>query len=230
MDDLNLEPLEPEEIQVDEVNQSKSWIKQAIVLGFAALLLLIILGIGFYFLFFSPSDELVAQPVDFNITNDPGVALISVFNRGNRPITLAKISPVYYGREQSSPVAGIIDAVIESDTLPRILNPEEVRLIRMTFHVEKKDLDACCRPLTDSSHAVIFQDGPPKGQLEGDLGLAWQVSDADGKSYSNNARLFYYTLVPSPPGLQDTTLLIRSGLISLDPFELCTQGEAAESK
>ncbi len=226
MDELNLEPiepLEPEEIQVDEVNQSKSWIKQAVILGFGAFILLVIVGIGFYFLFFSASDELVAQPVDFNITNDPAVAVFSIFNKGNRPITLAKFSPVYYGRENSSPVAGFIDAAIEGDTLPRIINPDEVRSIRMTFHVEKKDLDANCRPLTDSTHLVTFQDGPPSRQWEGNLGLSWQVLDADGKSYTNNARLLYYTLVPSLPGFQDTTALIRSGLISLDPFELVTQ-------
>ncbi len=230
MDELNLEPLEPEEIQVDEVNQSKSWIKQAIILGFGTLILLVIVGIGFYSLFFSPSDELIAQPVDFNITNEPAVAVLSVFNKGNRQITLAKISPVYYERGHSASIAGYIDAVIENDTLPRVLNPEEVRLIRLTFRVEKKDLDAHCRPLTDSSHAVTFQEGPPQGQLEGNLGLSWEVLDADGKSYTNNARLFYYTLVPSPPGYQDTTTLIRSGLISLDPFELCTEGVAEASK
>jgi hypothetical protein len=230
MDELDLEPLEPGEIQVDEINQSKSWIKQAMILGFGALILLIIVGIGFYFLFFSPSDELIAQPVDFNITNDPAVAIFSVFNRGNREVTLAKMSPVYYGRGHSGGVASYIDAVIQNDTLPRVINPEEVRLIKMTFHVEKKDLDAHCRPLEDSSHMVVFQDGPPEGQLEGNLGLAWQVLDLDGKSYAGNARLFYYTLIPSPPGYQDTTMLIRSGLISLDPFELCTQEEPQESK
>lgn len=229
MDELNLEPLEPEEIQVDEDNRSKLWLKQAIVLGIGALILLTIVGVCFYFLFFSSSDELIAQPVDFNITNDPGVAVFSVFNRGNRPITLEKMNPVYYGRDRSGSVAGYIDAVIQSDTLPRVINPEEVRLIKMTFRVEKRDLDAYCRPLTDSSHVVIFQDGPPQGQLEGNLGLAWQVLDVDGKTYTSNARLLYYTLVPSPPGYQDTTTLIRSGLISLDPFELLTE-EAAESR
>jgi hypothetical protein len=73
MDEMDLEPLEPGEIQVDEINQSKSWIKQTIILGFGALILLIVVGICFYFIFFSSSDELIAQPVDFNITNDPAM-------------------------------------------------------------------------------------------------------------------------------------------------------------
>jgi hypothetical protein len=48
------------------------------------------------------------------------------------------------------------------------------------------------------------------------------VVDADGKDYTNLARITSYILTPTPPGFADHTALTHYWIISDEPFELCT--------
>jgi hypothetical protein len=192
----------------------------------AGIVIGILIAVGIYLLVAPDSEKLVAQALKFDIPN-PGLAVISISNKQGQQSIIAEMYPVFFGKKYSSTYAKSINATIEGTKLPLILNPGEVRVLKIHFSIEKKDLDQYADQLMDSTHIVVFQNGPPPGQLEGFVGLGWRVVDADGQNYTNTARLAYYVLTPSPHGFADPTSLTRSGLISDDPFELCKQENIA---
>lgn len=131
--------------------------------------------------------------------------------------------PVFFGKEYSSLYARSIEkSTIEGVILPLIMNPGEVRMLKIHFSIEKSNLDNYADKLKDSSHIIIFKDGPPPGQLQGSLGLGWKVVDADGENYTNTGRIVSYILTPTPVGFADRTALTHYWIISDEPFELCT--------
>jgi hypothetical protein len=227
MDEFNLEPAQPEDVQIELSDQRTAQLQRALIPGLIMLLLLVIVGV--YLLFFSTTEKLTAQLIDFNIMRTPATAVISVINKMDDQAVINRIYPIYFGRENAGSYTKPINAAIEGVSLPLVLNPNEVRVLKLTFRVEKKDLDLYCDPLKDSTYAIISRGEPLQGQLEGNLGIGWEVHDPDGNAFTNNARLFYYILTPTPAGFKDPTSLTRSGILSTDPFELCTQEVLQES-
>jgi hypothetical protein len=227
MDELNMGPLEPLDLQEPKEGQTvttgiQRWNFRRLILP-AGIVLGILLAVGIYLLVAPASEKLIAQVFRFDIP-DPAMVVISISNKQNQQAIIVQLYPVFFGKEHSGLYSRSIEgATIEGTSLPLVLNPGEVRVLKIHFTVEKKDLDQYADRLKDSSHIVVFQDGPPPGQLEGHLGLGWRVVDADGKNYTNTARLAYYVLTPSPPGFADPTSLTRSWTLSDEPFELCTQ-------
>jgi len=231
MDELNLEPLEPLELPEPKEKQvvasgTQRWNLRRLILP-VGIVLGILLAVGIYLLVAPASEKLVAQVFRFEIstTPNPAIVVISISNKQEQQAIIAELYPVFFAKKYSSLYAGSIESTIEGTSLPLVLNPGEVRVLKIHFSITKKDLDQYADQLRDSSHIVVFQNGPPAGQLEGFLGLGWKVVDADGKNYMNTARLAYYVLTPSPPGFADPTCLTRSWTLSDEPFELCTQEE-----
>ncbi len=229
MDELNLEPLEPFEVQEPEVKQVAAPVKpprnfRRLILP-AGIVLGILLAVGIYFLVAPEPDKLIAQVFRFDISVTPDTAkvVMSISNKQDKQAIIVKLYPLFYGKENSEIVARSIEgSTIDSTTLPLVLNPGEVRILKIKFSIQKKDLDLYADKLKDSSHIVVFQKGPPPGQLEGTLGLGWSVVDADGGNFTNLARIASYILTPTPPGFADSTALTHYWIVSDDPFELCT--------
>ena len=68
--------------------------------------------------------------------------------------------PVFFGKEYSSLYARSIEkSTIEGVILPLIMNPGEVRMLKIHFSIEKSNLDNYADKLKDSSHIIIFKDG-----------------------------------------------------------------------
>jgi hypothetical protein len=233
MDELKLESLEPLEKAEHKENQVatppapvvKRWNVRRWFLP-AGIVLLILFVFGIYLLIAPASDKLVAQVFRFEIRHKPDTArvVMSIANRQEKQAIIVQLYPVLFGNENFGLSSRSIEcATIESVSLPFVLNPDEVRTLKINFSIEKKELDKCADKLKDSSHIVIFQNGPLPRQLEGFLGLGWRVVDGDGNNYTNTARLAYYILTPTPLGFKDSTALSRSWILSDDPFELCTQ-------
>jgi hypothetical protein len=238
VDELNsgpvdpLEPLEPLEIieipeqtekQV-ETSGTKQWNFRRWILP-AGIVLLILAAIGIYFLVAPEPDKIIAHVLRFDIAHSPDTSrvLMSISNRQEKQAIILEMYPVFFGKDDSEMISKSIEGLTTRGvSLPLVLNPGEVRTLKISFLIEKKDLDRYAGRLKDSSHVVVFQNGPLPGQLEGFLGLGWRVVDADGSKYTNTQRLAYYVLIPSPPGFTDTTTLARSWTLSEDPFELCT--------
>jgi hypothetical protein len=234
MDELNLEPLEPPEPKEKQVVASgmqrwNSWrfiLPAGIVLGF-------LFALGVYQLVAPDAEKLVApapvklvaQVFSFGIipAPDTSIAVISISNKQERQTIIVQLYPVFFGKKSSPIYSRSIESTIEGISLPLVLNPGEVRVLKLHYSIGKKDLDEYADQLRDSSHMAVFQNGPPPGQLEGFLGLGWRVVDADGKNYTNVARLAYYVLIPSPKGFADPTSLYHSWILSDESFELCTQ-------
>jgi hypothetical protein len=231
MDESKLEPLEPLDIQEPKEGQAVSsgiqrWNLKRLILP-AGIVLGILLIAVIYLLISPVSEKLVAQIFRFDIPK-PSMIVISISNKQERQAIIAEMYPVFFGKENSGIYTKSIEgSTIEGISLPLVLNPEEVRVLKIHFKVTKKELDQYADQLKDSSHIVISKNGPLPGQLEGNLGLSWKVADADGKKYTNTARLAYYILTPNPPGFADSTSLTRSWVLSDEPFELCTQEDIA---
>jgi hypothetical protein len=227
-DEFNYEPLKPEDIQIEDSNRPKIWLRQALIPGSIALI--VIAAIGIYFLKIKVPEKLIAQPLEFNLIHDSATAVISITNQMDEQAVVGRMYPVYIGKGQSHSYAKSINVIMEGASLPLIILPNEMRIIQLKFQVDKKDLALYGDTLRDSSHVVMYHDVPLKGQLEGSLGIGWDVIDSEGKSYANNTRLVYYVLAPSPEGFKELKSFIRSGLLSEDPFELCVQEEVAGNK
>lgn len=219
----NLKPLEDIEVQKEQPAPPTPWAKKMPLPGYIAIAILLFVAI--YFIFFTSSEIIIAQPVSFDITSDPAVLIISVTNKEEGQASIIDISPGYYERKNANLVLKSFSTMIEGKTLPLSLNHGEVNVIKMTFHIDKTDLAAHCDSLQDSSHIVVSDKGLSKNQLEGYLGFSWRVLDSDGNSYINNIRLIYFVLAPSPEGSTDLMSIVKSELISAEPFELCTQLE-----
>jgi hypothetical protein len=229
MDELKLEPLEPFEVQEPKAKQADAsgiqpWNLKRLILP-AGIVLGIFLVVGIYLLFAPASEKIMAQVFNYGISITPDVATIvmSISNKQDKQAVIVTLYPLIYGREHSGMYARSIEgSTIEGITLPLVLNPGEVRMLKIKYSIEKKYLDQNAGELKDSSHIVNFQNGPPPGQLEGTLGLGWRVVDADGKDYTNLARVTSYILTPTPSGFSDPTSLTHYWIISDEPFELCT--------
>ncbi|MCX6120698.1 MAG: hypothetical protein NTX44_03670 [Ignavibacteriales bacterium] len=229
MDDLNLEPLEPFEVQEPEAKQVAAPVKpprnfRRLIFP-AGIVLGIFLAFGIYLLVAPEPEKLIAQvfKFDISVTPDKAKVVMSISNKQDKQAIIAKLYPLFYGKENSGIVARSIEgSTIDSTTLPLVLNPGEVRILKIKFSIQKKDLDLYADKLKDSSHIVVFKNGPPPGQLEGTLGLGWSVVDTDGKEYTNFAQFASYILTPTPKGFADSTALTHYWIISDDPFELCT--------
>ena len=230
MDELKLEPLEPLDLQEPKngkvvVSGMQRWNFRRLILPIG-LLLGILLVIVTYLLVAPESGKLTAQVFRFDILHTPetAMAVVSISNKQDKQSIIVQVYPVIFGKEYSGLYARSIEgAIIEGTSFPLVLNPGEVRVLKINFPIQKKDLDLYADKLKDSSHIITFRDGPPPGQLQGFLGLGWRVVDADGKNYTNTARIASYILTPTPPEFADPTALTHSWIISDDPFELCTQ-------
>jgi hypothetical protein len=228
MDELKLEPLEPLEIQEPNAKQGDAsgiepWNFRRLILP-AGIVLGILLAVGLYLLIAPASEKLMAEVFKFgiSITPDTATVVMSISNKQNKQAIIVKLYPLIYGKEHSGIYARSIEgSTIEGTTLPLVMDPGEVRLLKIKYSIEKKDLDQYAGILKDSSHIVVFQNGTPPGQLEGTLGLGWDVVDSDGENYTNIARVTSYILAPTPPGFGDSTALAHYWIISDEPFELC---------
>jgi hypothetical protein len=235
MDELKIEPLEPFEVQEPEKKQvdvpgKPPWNFRRFILP-AGIVLGILLAVGIYLLVAPDSEKLIAQvfKFDISVTPDTSTVVMSISNKQDKQAIIAKLYPLFYGKENSGIVARSIEgSTIEGTTLPLVLDPGEVRTLKIKFLVEKKDLDRYAGTLKDSSHIVVFQNGAPPGQLEGTLGLGWSVVDADGKNYSNQAQITSFILTPTPPRFADRTTLAHYWIIADDPFELCTNEDSVK--
>jgi hypothetical protein len=229
MDDLKLEPLESLETAEPSAQQSdtsniQSWNLRRLILP-TALMLGIIFAIGLYLLFAPESEKIMAQVFSYEISIAPKIStvVVSITNKQDKQAIIEKMYPIIYGNEYSDIHARSIEgSTIEGTALPLILNPGEIRILRIKYSVEKSYLDQFAGKLKDSSHIIVFKNGPPAGQLEGTLGLGWSVVDADGENYANFDRITSYILTPTPPGFADRTALTHYWIISGEPFELCT--------
>jgi hypothetical protein len=235
MDEVNMEPsetLEPLEnlkVQTEQPALSrKPQMEKFLIPGSIALALILVVCI--YFIFLTSSEKLIAQPISLNVTSGPATIVISVTNKEGGQATITELSPGYYKNKSADLFSKSISAAIEGKTLPLVINPDEVLTIKMIFYVDKKDLSTYCNSLPDSSHIVISHNGPIKDQLEGYIGLSWKAIDSEGNSYKNHTRLIYYVLTPGSESSTETATLAKSGFISTDPFELCTQEEEEETE
>lgn len=235
MDELNLEPLKPLESSEPKENQvepsgTQRWNYKRLIIP-AGILLSILLAALIYLIVAPAPEKIIAQVFRYDIVTTPDTArvVLSISNKEDKRSTIVQLYPVIFGREHAPVYSRSIErATIEEIKLPLALNPGEVRVLKINFFIKKKDLDECADKLKDSSHIVVFQNGPPPGQLEGFLGLGWLVVDGEGRNYTNTARLAYYVLTPTPPGFADPTALTRSWILSDEPFELCTQTETVK--
>lgn len=229
MDELKLEPLEPLEVSESKSKQGdasgiQTWNFRRLILP-AGIVLGILLIVGIYLLVAPASEKIMAQVFSYGISIPPKTATVvmSITNKQDKQAIIVKLYPLIYGKEHSEIYARSIEgSTIEEITLPLVLNPSEVRVLKIKYSIEKKLLDQYACILKDSSHIQVFKDGPPPGQLEGTLGLGWSVVDADGKNYTNLARITSYILTPTPAGFTDPTALAHYWIISDEPFELCT--------
>ena len=245
MDDLNLEPLEsleaPEPEKVPEKESEKGaekvpekvpvvapgtqpWNFKRLILP-AGIVIAILLAVGIYLLVAPETEKLIAEVLRFDVLLKPDTATVvmSISNKQEKQASITKLYPLFFGKENSGiSTRSIEGSTIEGAVLPLVLYPGEVRALKIKFSIVKKDLDLYADKLKDSSHIIVFKNGPPPGQLEGTLGLGWSVTDADGKDYTSLARIAFFILTPTPPGFADSTALTHYWTITDDPFELCT--------
>ena len=228
LNELKLEPLEPLEPQESKVSQvgARRWNFRQFILT-AGVVLVIILAVWIFLPSASEPEKLAAQVFQFGVVPAPNQTAmdVSISNREDDQTIIVQLYPVYLGKEHSGIYARSIDGSrIEGTTLPIVLRPGEVRVLKILFTAEKTDLDEYADKLKDSSLITLFKDGPLPGQLHGYIGLGWRVMDAEGENYMNVKRLAYYVLKPAPPGSLDPTYLDYSSILSEEPFELCTNG------
>jgi hypothetical protein len=164
----------------------------------AGIVMGILLAVGIYLLVAPAPEKLVAQVFRFEIstTPNPAIVVISISNKQEQQAIIAALYPVFFGKKYSSLYARSIESTIEGTSLPLVLNPGEVRVLKIHFSITKKDLDQYDDQLWDSSHIVVFRNGPPAGQLEGFLGLGWKVAVADGKNYTNISHIMFSRHLP----------------------------------
>lgn len=237
MDELNLEPLEPLESAKPGdkrimPSRPRRWNSPRLMIP-AGIVLVILVAIGIYLMVDPAPDppKLIAQVFEYLIVHTPDTArvVMSISNKQDKQAVIVKIYPVYFGKDRSQFYSrSIEERTMEGADLPLVMNPGEVRVLKINFLIRKKDLDEYAGRIKDSAHVRVYADPPAPGQVEGYLGLGWQVVDADGKNFTNDQHIAYYVLKPAPPGFGETTLLDHSWFVSQEPFELCTQIPLAE--
>lgn len=229
MDELKLEPLEPFEVPEPMANQGgasgkQPWNFRRLILP-AALVLGILLIIGIYLLVSPASEKIMAQVFQFDIlpAPDTGKAVLSITNRQDKQVIITKLYPVLFGKEHAAMYSRSIEgSTIKGVTLPLVINPGEVRVIKIVFSIRKEELIEYADNIKDSNHIAAYAGGPLRGQRQGTIGLGLHVVDADGENYTNTLRTVYYNLAPTPPGFPDPIALDHRWMVSEEPFEFCT--------
>jgi hypothetical protein len=167
----------------------------------------------------------MAQVFQFDIlpAPDTGKAVMSITNRQDKQVIITKLYPVLFGKEHAAIYSRSIEgSTIQGVILPLVMNPGEVRVIKIVFSIRKEELIEYADKIKDSSYIAVYAGGPLPGQCQGTLGLGWHVVDADGEKYTNTSRTVFYNLAPTPPGFPDPIVLDHWWMVSEEPFELCT--------
>jgi hypothetical protein len=228
----NLEPLEDVDVQKEQpaspIPPQITRVKKLIIPGSIAISVLLI--VIMYFIFFASSGKIIAQATSLNAAGDPAVLVISITNKEEEQVGIRDLSLVFYKRGSPGSLSKSINTMIQGKTLPFTIDPEDVNVIKMNFHIDIGELAAHCDSIQDSSRIVVSPNGLSKNQLEGYLGLSWKVTDSDDNSFNNHTRLIYFVIAPSTEGSAESLAIVKSELIMTEPFELCTQLEEEETQ